>query len=101
VACLRARATEPAFCALETTGTGYGLPNGTGYDVGFELRSRYWIGDATEPQQPPVQGIPQLTTVTGFSAERLAYEQLIHDQTGFSHLATFLAKIYAQFGPGG
>jgi 2,4-diacetylphloroglucinol hydrolase len=67
---------------------------------GFELRSRYWVGDKSEPGQPPAQGIPQLTTVNGFSGERQAYEQLVHDQTEFNHLATFLPKIYKEFGPG-
>ncbi|BBX90709.1 hypothetical protein MBOE_23580 [Mycolicibacterium boenickei] len=68
-------------------------------DDGFELRSRYWIGDAAEPQQPPAPGVPQLTEVEGFSGERQAYEQLIHDQTEFTHLATFLPAIYQEFGP--
>ena len=67
---------------------------------GFELHSRYWIGDKAEPLQPAAQGIPQLTTVQGFSGERQAYEQLIHDQTEFNHLATFLPKIYTEFGHG-
>lgn len=68
-------------------------------DYGFELRSRYWIGPSAEPSQDPVPGIPALTTVPGFSGERQAYEQLVHDQTEFNHLATFLPDIYREFGP--
>lgn len=68
-------------------------------DDGFELRSRYWIADRAEPRHDPVAGIAQLTTVPGFSGERQAYEQLVHDQTEFNHLATFLPDIYQEFGP--
>jgi hypothetical protein len=46
-----------------------------------------------------VPGIPALTTVPGFSGDRQAYEQLVHDQTEFNHLATFLPDIYREFGP--
>jgi len=70
-------------------------------DDGFELRSRYWIGDESEPLRSPEAGVRTLTSVAEFSGARQAYEQLIHDQTEFNHLATFLPKIYAEFGPGG
>jgi len=31
---------------------------------------------------------------------RVAYEQVLHDQIEFTHLSTFLAEIYREFGPG-
>jgi hypothetical protein len=30
---------------------------------------------------------------------RVGYEQLLHDQIEFTHLATFLPELYAEFGP--
>jgi hypothetical protein len=29
---------------------------------------------------------------------RVGYEQLLHDQIEFTHLATFLPELYAEFG---
>ncbi|HAQ9610314.1 TPA: hypothetical protein IYE61_002782, partial [Enterococcus faecium] len=64
-------------------------------DDGFELRSRY-IFDRSAPPA----GTNQPETVDGrrAQAEAFAYELLIHDQTEFTHLSTFLAPIYEEFG---
>jgi hypothetical protein len=32
------------------------------------------------------------------AGERVAYEQLLHDQIEFTHLASFLGDIYREFG---
>lgn len=73
---------------------------------GFELRSRYWIGhDLTAHWIPrlPVK-IDGALRALGIKKRllgdaELAYEQLLHDQIEFTHLSTFLADIYAEFGP--
>lgn len=73
---------------------------------GFELRSRYWIGhDLTACWIPGIPlKIDGLARALGLKrallgGAELAYEQLLHDQTEFTHLSTFLADIYAEFGP--
>jgi 2,4-diacetylphloroglucinol hydrolase len=32
------------------------------------------------------------------AGERVAYEQLLHDQIEFTHLATFLPELWSEFG---
>lgn len=71
-------------------------------DDGFELRSRYWIGDriglSLGSHELPLGWAASATRLKKLLAgERLAYEQLLHDQIEFTHLATFLARIYAEF----
>jgi hypothetical protein len=69
---------------------------------GFELRSRYWLGDEINlsvagrsvPLAPVTDRLGITRRLTGAS---LAYEQLLHDQIEFTHLATFLAQIYSEF----
>ena len=72
-------------------------------DEGFELRSRYWLG-----HDPKVKAfglsIPVDKVANRFGikrrmgAGRMAYEQILHDQIEFTHLATFLADIHSEFG---
>lgn len=70
---------------------------------GFELRSRYWIGDdvrleafgASVPLGWLLDRTPVRRRLAGAS---IAYEQLLHDQIEFTHLSTFLPRIYAEFG---
>ncbi|MCP2343231.1 DAPG hydrolase family protein [Actinomadura rupiterrae] len=57
---------------------------------GFELRSRY-IFD---------QGKTYSTDDERSEAIKFAYEMVLHDQTEFTHLSTFLADIYGEFGQG-
>ncbi|MFD1939677.1 DAPG hydrolase family protein [Nonomuraea mangrovi] len=77
-----------------------GIINGSAYmlhlvrdtDDGFELRSRYIFDRGTFPVasgEDPRE-----------AARSFAYEMLIHDQSEFTHLSTFLADIYHEFGPG-
>ena len=35
------------------------------------------------------------------AGERVGYEQLLHDQIEFTHLSTFLADIYREYGQPG
>ncbi|MET9921563.1 hypothetical protein ABZZ04_31445 [Streptomyces sp. NPDC006435] len=58
---------------------------------GFELRSRY-IFDCGKTYSTDEERAEAL----GF-----AYEMLLHDQTEFTHLSTFLADIYREFGDQG
>jgi 2,4-diacetylphloroglucinol hydrolase len=47
----------------------------------------------------PVDGIgSRLGLKRRLAGARVAYEQLLHDQIEFTHLATFLADICAEFG---
>jgi hypothetical protein len=67
---------------------------------GIEQRSRYWIG-----HNPRVLAfdrsvdVDPVATKLGIKrrlgGERMAYEQLLHDQIEFTHLSTFLADLYA------
>ena len=83
-------------------------------DNGIEQRSRYWIGQDvaieafgrhhqshTDPRSGPMD---KILTETGAKAflwgEAAAYEQLLHDQIEMTHLSTFLADIYGEFGNG-
>lgn len=70
---------------------------------GFEQRSRYWIGHNVRLRIPGGSlPVDILGTTLGLkrrmAGERMAYEQLLHDQIEFTHLATFLPDIYAEFG---
>jgi hypothetical protein len=70
---------------------------------GFELRSRYWMADQVSLQlgglsvalDGPARLIGAKRKLAG---ARLGYEQLLHDQTEFTHLSSFLADIYNEFG---
>lgn len=71
---------------------------------GFELRSRYWLGDHLELALGGVRvGLDRVARSLGLkrrlAGPRLGYEQLLHDQIEFTHLAGFLPRIYAEFGP--
>ncbi|MFI1205415.1 DAPG hydrolase family protein [Streptomyces sp. NPDC020883] len=59
-------------------------------DEGFELRSRYLL-DRTPAPAPD-------STEARDRARAFAYELLLHDQIEFTHLSTFLADIFAEFG---
>jgi hypothetical protein len=69
---------------------------------GIEQRSRYFIGH--DVRLPRLGGL----SVDAFGAalglkrrmagERVAYEQLLHDQIEFTHLAGILADLYRDFG---
>jgi hypothetical protein len=70
---------------------------------GIEQRSRYWIG-----HNPRLQLLGKSISVDAIGVAlgmkrrqagiRVAYEQLLHDQIEFTHLSTFLADIYNEFG---
>ena len=73
-------------------------------DDGFELRSRYFLADhlvlgrgRTALDIDKAVPAPMKARLAG---ERLAYEQLLHDQIEFTHLAGLLPDLYAEFGPG-
>jgi 2,4-diacetylphloroglucinol hydrolase len=74
-------------------------------DDGFEQRSRYWIGH--DARVLPLGGLPvdgigaALGIKRRLAGERVAYEQLLHDQIEFTHLATFLADIHREHGRDG
>jgi len=70
---------------------------------GIEQRSRYWIGH--DPRVSMFGGsvsVDAIGTKLGLkrrmAGERVAYEQLLHDQIEFTHLASFLADIHREFG---
>jgi hypothetical protein len=71
-------------------------------DQGIEQRSRYWIGH--DARLPALGGlsVDALGSALGIkrrmAGERVAYEQLLHDQIEFTHLATFLADLHREFG---
>ena len=73
-------------------------------DNGFELRSRYWLGDRVQLQlagrSVHVMAPLRRVWITALGGARIGYEQLIHDQIEFTHLASILPHIYAEFGPG-
>lgn len=74
-------------------------------EAGFEMRSRYWMGHsptlALGNLRVPLDRVSWLARPRASKvAARMAYEQLLHDQIEFTHLATFLARAYAEFGPG-
>ncbi|WP_329153382.1 hypothetical protein OIU91_36045 [Streptomyces sp. NBC_01456] len=55
---------------------------------GFELRSRYIFDQGPAPADDAARN----------GALGLAYELVLHDQIEFTHLSTFLADIYGEFG---
>ncbi|MET0284174.1 MAG: hypothetical protein ABW352_06880 [Polyangiales bacterium] len=72
---------------------------------GFELRSRYWLAHEPELGIGSLRlSLEPFATWLGIKRKlagaRMAYEQLLHDQIEFTHLATFLARAYAEFGDG-
>ena len=71
---------------------------------GFELRSRYWIGHDLTLRVFGLEAsldaaAASLGVKRALSGERVAYEQYLHDQIEFTHLSTFLAELYGEFGP--
>jgi len=72
-------------------------------DDGIEQRSRYWIGHdprlATPLGRVPLERIASNKLRRKLAGARVGYEQLLHDQIEFTHLATFLPELYAEFGP--
>jgi hypothetical protein len=72
---------------------------------GLEQRSRYWIGHDARLRllgaSVPVDAVgATLGIKRRLAGQRIAYEQLLHDQIEFTHLATFLADLYRRFGHG-
>lgn len=70
---------------------------------GIEQRSRYWIGhDPRVSMFGASVSVDAIGTKLGIkrrmAGERVAYEQLLHDQIEFTHLASFLADIHREFG---
>jgi hypothetical protein len=73
---------------------------------GFELRSRYWTGhhlrlnllgrSLSLPLDGLLTSLGLKRRLVGLSA---AYDQLLHDQIEWTHLSSFLAEIYREFGP--
>lgn len=75
-------------------------------DEGLEQRSRYWIGHDARLRllgaSVPVDAIgATLGIKRRLAGQRVAYEQLLHDQIEFTHLSTFLADLHRRFGQGG
>jgi len=70
---------------------------------GLEQRSRYWIGHDPRLITPlgrvPLERVSSNTLRRKLAGARVAYEQLLHDQIEFTHLATFLPELYAELGP--
>ncbi|MET7394129.1 hypothetical protein ABZS66_11605 [Dactylosporangium sp. NPDC005572] len=67
---------------------------------GFELRSRFWLGDrfrlgARLDLEPVLRRTGLKRNVVDLTT---AYEQLVGDQIGMTHLAGFLPAIYREFG---
>lgn len=99
-ACARVRTTRPPARVV----TMVHLARST--DDGFELRSRYWIGDDVHLEAAgrsfslaPLLDRTRLRRRLAGAA--MGYEQLLHDQIEFTHLSTFLAQIHAEFGEDG
>jgi hypothetical protein len=70
---------------------------------GLEQRSRYWIGHDPRLSTPfgrlPLEKVASNRMRRKLAGARVGYEQLLHDQIEFTHLATFLPALYAEFGP--
>jgi hypothetical protein len=71
-------------------------------DDGIEQRSRYWIGqDAKLRILGGSLGVDRIGSALGIkrrmAGERVGYEQLLHDQIEFTHLAGFLADLFREF----
>jgi hypothetical protein len=69
---------------------------------GIEQRSRYWIGHDVRLSRLgglPVDGFASALGIKRrMAGERVAYEQLLHDQIEFTHLAGFLPDLHREFG---
>jgi hypothetical protein len=70
---------------------------------GIEQRSRYWIGhDARLRLFGTTLAVDRIGAALGIkrrmAGERIAYEQLLHDQIEFTQLATFLPELWSEFG---
>lgn len=70
-------------------------------DDGIEQRSRYWIGHDPRLTTPlgrvPLERIASNRLRRKLAGARVGYEQLLHDQIEFTHLATFLPELHATF----
>jgi hypothetical protein len=69
---------------------------------GIEQRSRYWIGHNAELRVLNMslsvdRWGDKLGIKRRMAGARMAYEQLLHDQIEFTHLATFLPELFAEF----
>jgi hypothetical protein len=70
---------------------------------GIEQRSRYWIGHDVKLR---ILGRKMSVDAAGaalgikrrMAGERVAYEQILHDQIEFTHLSTFLPELWREFG---
>lgn len=73
-------------------------------DDSFELRSRYFLADhlllGRGKPELDVDKLVPASVKARLAGEHLAYEQLLHDQIEFPHLAGVLSDLYAEFGPG-
>jgi hypothetical protein len=70
---------------------------------GIEQRSRYWIGhDAKLRIFGGSLSVDRIGGALGIkrrmAGERVAYEQLLHDQIEFTQLASFLPQLWSEFG---
>jgi hypothetical protein len=75
---------------------------------GMELRSRYWTGHRMRlnllgrslslPLDGLLSSLGLKRRLVGLS---VAYDQLLHDQIEWTHLSSFLAEIYREFGQEG
>jgi 2,4-diacetylphloroglucinol hydrolase len=70
---------------------------------GLEQRSRYWIGhDAKLRLFGSTLSVDKIGAALGtkkrMAGKRVAYEQLLHDQIEFTHLAGFLPQLWREFG---
>src|SRR5271157_4180430 len=95
-ACARVRLRRPPLEAV----TMVHLARRT--DDGMEQRSRYWIGHDISlravGRSVALDGVAaRLGIKRRLAGERIAYEQLLHDQIEFTHLSTFLAAIHREF----
>jgi hypothetical protein len=70
-------------------------------DDGIEQRSRYWIGHDVRLRLLGGLPVDPVATALGMkrrmAGERVAYEQLLHDQIEFTHLGGFLPALYGEF----
>jgi hypothetical protein len=71
---------------------------------GIELRSRYWTGHRMRLNLGPSLSLPLDGLLSTLGLKRrlvglpVAYDQLLHDQIEWTHLSSFLADIYREFG---
>lgn len=70
---------------------------------GLELRIRYWLGHQVHLDLGLVKmPLDRAGGITGIkkrlASEKVAYEQSLHDQIGFTNLASILPNLYHEFG---